>query len=490
MQAFLPRQRSGHGVQSGLFSEHVKRHSNLFRGRSLCASFVFVSLLVLWSCSTPKPEAVVNYEDEVLELIRQDEPYALVPADLFEQLGWDLPDGGASVKELADSAPGSAFDPKILETLPSEALGYRARWHVLRYPFYGLEWDITGLELTPNQPVSDLPMVIFINGGSANWYEFFVDPLNDPGLAQYLAQKVSVLLITIPGNYKPSGWTEPYSERTPAYLLDREFSEEEKAVRNAIFTFALISEGVERLVKQVTQEPILIAGHSTGGEIQFLLNDRLKSQLRGLSLGWGTGGPALLRRQWEGEQGNRIREYPPITRVRGRSPRGYINGYVGPLNPLAGETELTELEVAQKWFDKEGRRRPQFKQPLQDLEHQGSIENRENIEQQIRTVLAKAEIPVEGERVVADLFSTMEDRMGGYKKMVWTTTALDDGHWDSDPQKARELFVANQFRRRNPEAQIRVMVYDLPMTHYGHIEKPRQLAGATLAAVKWLSESP
>ena len=173
--------------------------------------------------------------------------------------------------------------------------------------------------------------------------------------------------------------------------------------------------------------------------------------------------------------------------MRGRSPRGYINGYVGPLNPLAGETDL---EVAQKWFEKEGRRRPQFKQPLQDLEHQGDIENRGHIEQQIRTVLAKAEIPVEGERVIADLFSTMEDTVDGYKKMVWTTAALDDGHWDSDPQKARELFVANQFRRRNPEAQIRVMVYDLPMTHYGHIEKPRQLAGATLAAVKWLYESP
>jgi hypothetical protein len=70
--------------------------------------------------------------------------------------------------------------------------------------------------------------------------------------------------------------------------------------------------------------------------------------------------------------------------------------------------------------------------------------------------------------------------------MIWTTTQLDDGHWDADPSKARELYVANRFREKNPKASIRVLVYDVPMTHYGHIERPKQLAGGTLAAVKWL----
>ena len=70
--------------------------------------------------------------------------------------------------------------------------------------------------------------------------------------------------------------------------------------------------------------------------------------------------------------------------------------------------------------------------------------------------------------------------------MIWTTAPRDAGHWDPDPARARELDVANRFRRRNPEAFIRVVVFDVPMSHYGHIEKPRQLAGGLLAAVKVL----
>jgi hypothetical protein len=70
--------------------------------------------------------------------------------------------------------------------------------------------------------------------------------------------------------------------------------------------------------------------------------------------------------------------------------------------------------------------------------------------------------------------------------MIWTTAAGDDGHWDADLTKARELFVAESFRKANPDAEIRVLVFDVPMSHYGHIEKPRQLAGGMLTAVKWL----
>ena len=35
---------------------------------------------------------------------------------------------------------------------------------------------------------------------------------------------------------------------------------------------------------------------------------------------------------------------------------------------------------------------------------------------------------------------------------------------------------------------IRVLLFDLPMTHYGHIEKPRQLAGGLVAALTWLTQ--
>jgi hypothetical protein len=117
-------------------------------------------------------------------------------------MGWNLPDGGRAVKALADAAPGGAFNPRELEKLPANSLGYRAKWHVVRYKFYGLDWDITGLQLTPNKPEPGLPTLAIINGGSANLYEFFVDLLNRPGLGQYLAQRMPVMIITIPLPYE------------------------------------------------------------------------------------------------------------------------------------------------------------------------------------------------------------------------------------------------------------------------------------------------
>ena len=82
---------------------------------------------------------------------------------------------------------------------------------MVRYRYYGLDWDITGLQLTPNAPEPGLPTLAIINGGSANWYEFFLDPRNEPGLAQFLAQRLPVMLVTIPGNYTSGGWTNPRS---------------------------------------------------------------------------------------------------------------------------------------------------------------------------------------------------------------------------------------------------------------------------------------
>src|SRR5262245_22227934 len=131
-------------------------------------------------------------DQKISELLKQDRDYATLPGELFGTLGWNLPDGGRTVKALADAAPGGAFDPKKLETLPASSLGYHAKWHVVRYTFYGLDWDITGLQLTPNTTEPGLPTLAIINGGSANFYEFFVDPLNRPGLGQYLAQRMPV----------------------------------------------------------------------------------------------------------------------------------------------------------------------------------------------------------------------------------------------------------------------------------------------------------
>ena len=114
------------------------------------------------------------------------------------------------------------------------------------------------------------------------------------------------LLITIPGNYRHGGWTEAkFGQRIPGYLLDRDVSPEEARIRHSVYTFRVVTDGVKRLIETATTGPIVIVGHSTGGEIQFILNDSsLKDRLRGLSLGWGTGGPAALSamREFRGER--------------------------------------------------------------------------------------------------------------------------------------------------------------------------------------------
>jgi hypothetical protein len=451
-------------------------------GAVACAA-ASLALLAAAGAQPDDPEA------RLLALIRRAPLYTLVPHALVEQLGWPLPDGGAHVTQLANAAPGGAFDPHALERLSPRDLGYAASWHVVRYRFYGLEWDIGGLLLAPRDAIPGLPTVVYINGGSANWYEFFVDPLNNPAVGQYLAQRIPVFLVTIPGNYRHGGWTEPIAARAPAYLLDRQLDRGEMRVRNAIYTFAVVTEGVRRLVERATRGPVLISGHSTGGEIQFLLKDTLRSRLNGLSIGWGTGGPAAVRRVWVDEaaaarnQGDRARPYPPLAVLRPRTPQEYARSYVGPLNPLGPGTRE---EIARRWFARESRRRPQFKQVLQDLEHTGATERRTDVEKEIRSLVAGSTLPVNADEVVADLFSTVRAPLTGYRRMLWTTASGDDGHWDADPAKARELFVATAFRQANPSAAVRVLVYDVPMSHYGHIEKPRQLAGGTLAAVKWL----
>ena len=138
--------------------------------------------------------------------------------------------------------------------------------------------------------------------------------------------------------------------------------------------------------------------------------------------------------------------------------------------------------------DLEGIRRPQFKQKLQDIEHQSSDNLRDYVADAIRKAVNGNTLGVKADPVIADLFTTTRSPVQGYKKMIWTVGALDDGHWDKNPAEARELQVADEFRAANPNTPIRVLVFDVPMTHYGHIEKPRQLAGGLIAALRWVTQ--
>jgi pimeloyl-ACP methyl ester carboxylesterase len=304
------------------------------------------------------------------------------------------------------------------------------------------------------------------------------------------------MLITIPGNYIDGGWTEPdFEKRIPGYVLGRTIPPEEAKVRNAIYTFTLIAEGVRRLLEQTTTGPLVIVGHSTGGELQFLLKESsLKSRLLDRSLGWGTGGPASITKDIDeqfGERADRVAQYgkyPRVDRLRARDAAGYVSSnYIGPLNPTRTATVTSPLAVAQAWFAAENRRRPQFKQVLQDMEHQGMIEHRQRLEQEIRSTLHGNQQGAEAGPVIRDLFATMSPPLGGYRRMAWIVGRLDDGHWDARPEHAREWNIAQRFRKENPRSPIRVLMIDAPITHYAHIERPRQLAAVLLDAVKWVS---
>ncbi len=438
--------------------------------------------LTIVGCSEP-PSA----EDHVVALLADDAPYHLVSKELFEELGWNLPDGGAAVTELANAAPGGALDPRDLESISPEALGYTARWHEVRFNTYGLNWDITGLQLTPRDPPPGLPTMVIINGGAANWYEFFIDPKNRPGLGQYLAQRVPVLLLSIPGNYRHGGWTNSeFAERIPGYLLDRDVSAEETKIRNAVYTFRVVTDGVMAILDEVVSGPAVVIGHSTGGEVQFILKDALAEKNRGLSMGWGTGGPAGLKSMREFRGVRSIDDYLHITKLRARTPDQYARGYLGPLNPVWDPVRPRQ-EIAAAWMRAEEHRRAQFKQPLQDMEHSSAINLLPQVSAQIRETLADNPYGIEAQEVIDDLFSTMRAPVAGYRKMIWTTGKLESNHWNEDPAKAREVLISAEFRDANPDIPIRVLVFDVPMTHYGHIEKPRQLAGGLVAALRWLA---
>jgi len=86
------------------------------------------------------------------------------------------------------------------------------------------------------------------------------------------------------------------------------------------------------------------------------------------------------------------------------------------------------------------------------------------------------------------LFAPNQSPLEGYRKMVWVVAKLDATHWNPDhPDQGLEVFTADQFRKANPGVPVRVLLLDAPITHYGHIERPRQVAGALMAAAGWLS---
>ena len=121
------------------------------------------------------------------------------------------------------------------------------------------------------------------------------------------------------------------------------------------------------------------------------------------------------------------------------------------------------------------------------MEHQGMIEHRERLEREIRETTSASKLEVDADAVIRDLFSTMSIPLKDYRRMAWVVGRLDDGHWDAQPERAREWNIAQRFRGENPRVPIRVLLVDVPITHYGHIERPKQLAAVLAGAAKWAS---
>ena len=464
-------------------------------------------LLMMTQASLPSAQAAEvkaarnPLEQKIWSLLDDNQSvYVSLSESDFRALGadFDLPDGGKAVTALATEAPGGAFDPRDVAKIPSTELGYQADWIVERFRRYNLDWDIGALRLTSRDPEAEnYPWFIIMNGGAANFYEFYVDLKNRPGWSQFLAQKLNVMIITIPGNFKYGGWEEPIAspKRQPAYLLDRELSMDEYELRNCLLTNNVVLQGVKQLVMKHTAGDILLIGHSTSGEIAMLANDDadLRARLKGRFLGWGSGGPARLDRVREARDPNsegfsRAGDRPdPLHVLQRRDVASYSRGYSGFLNPLY-EPGMSHAQIAERWLDVEGRRRANFKQPIQSLEHGGDIQHKGRIEVEIENLLKKTGNPwgVNLEDVSKDLFSSHYTRMDGYQKMVWTVAHFDRNHWvPEDPLQSIEVFLANEYRAKNPSAKVRLIVWDPPMTHYGHLELPRQLAAAHYSVVRW-----
>jgi hypothetical protein len=239
-----------------------------------------------------------NPATKIHSLLDQNKSFVMLPGTDFRALKMTLPDGGKSVTALALKAPGGAFDPRDVAKIPAATLGYKAEWCVERYTRYNLPWDITGLKLTSNDPeAATYPWLVIMNGGAANVYEFFIDLKNQPGWGQYLAQKLNVMIVTIPGNFKYGGWEKPIATRDPAFLLDRDLTPDEVLVYNSVFTNRVIFQGLKQLLMQNTTGDLLLIGHSTSGELPWLAHDdpELRARLKGRFLGWGSGGPVRIK---------------------------------------------------------------------------------------------------------------------------------------------------------------------------------------------------
>jgi pimeloyl-ACP methyl ester carboxylesterase len=335
------------------------------------------------------------------------------------------------------------------------------------------QWDIHGRLFTPAQASIPATAVVMVHGGAANEYEFIFTPDGPEqyvdltkvsptesrvGVAQHIASLgIPVLAISLPGHYSRTPWP-PISERRPEFVIGEIAGDAELKNRLAVYTFRMCVEAITALIeKTLPGHKIFCWGHSTGGEYFYLLEQYgLKNKLIG-GLGFGTGMPAWIRKEWDltcakKSPAERAAPFRNITDLSRRSPNGYVkSGYVGPNQPWGS---------AERWFELENHRRPQFKPYLQDIEHGAH----DVLLPEIKKI---SDLPDE------ELFITYHadlNRLRG-KKLLHIVGEYDKGHWIEGGEKALELRrEVYAFKRFAPYAEALRLVVVPKLTHYGHVE--------------------
>jgi hypothetical protein len=359
----------------------------------------------------------------------------------------------------------------------SEAQETIYRYANLEKPGELFRWDIHGRLFTPAKLSIPGTAVVMIHGGAANEYEFIFTPdgpeqyadltRTDPtrarvGVAQHMASLgIPVLALSLPGHYSRKPWP-PIPERRPEFVIGQVPGDTELKNRLAVYTFRMCTEAIKALVERyLAGLNIFMWGHSTGGEYFYLMEQYgLKNKLIG-GLGFGTGMPAWVRKEWdlacaEKSPEERAASFRNFTDLSRRSPKGYQkSGYVGPNQPWGS---------VERWFELENHRRPQFKPFLQDIEHSAH----DVLLPEIRKV---SRLPDD------ELFITYKsdlNRLHG-KKLLHIVGEYDRGHWIEGGEKGlefrREVYA---FKRFAPYAKALRLIYIPKLTHYGHVESSNE----------------
>ncbi len=334
-------------------------------------------------------------------------------------------------------------------------------------------WDIHGRLLTPAKASIPGVAVVIIHGGAANECEFLFTPDGPEeflditqvvfssarvGVAQHLASLgLTVLTLSLPGHYSHKPWP-PIPVRRPEFVIGAIPGDVELNNRLAVYTFRMCLEAIKEVIERHMPEyKLYIWGHSTGGEYFHLMEQYgLKNLLIG-GLGFGTGMPAKVLKEWheamdDEEPSDFANERRSIAGLSRRTPQGYEkSGYVGPNQPWGN---------AAKWFELEQHRRPMFKPFLQSIEHNA-------VDSLYEDAQRASGLPPE------ELFITMRPDLAHLrgKKMLYFVGELDEGHWIEGQQKGlasrREVFALRRFAQY--AEQVRLVVIPM-LTHYGHVE--------------------